>query len=176
MTASSSSAAAPALLRAAFVRRVHGIRGEVKAEMLGGDARRFRSGTVLVSERDGRRLTVRSARPLDGADVLLSFDEVHTREEAATLSGGYLCVTPDQSRSLGSDEWFVWQLVGLRVRAADGTALGTVTDVESHPASDVLVVVKDGAEERYPLVRQWVESVDVDGGEIVLTPWQAEEG
>ena len=170
-----STPAAPQLLRAAFVRRVHGIRGEVKAEGLGGDVRRFRTGTVLVSERDGRSLTVRTARALDGDDVLLSFDGVDTREAAAALSGDYLCVTPDHSRSLGSDEWFVWQLVGLRVRSADGTALGTVTDVESHPSSDVLVVVHDGAEERYPLVRQWVESVDVTAGEIVLTPWQVEE-
>ncbi|MHB8718058.1 MAG: ribosome maturation factor RimM [Candidatus Dormibacteria bacterium] len=175
MTVPAPSSGTPTLLRAAFVRRVHGVRGDVKVESLGGDARRFAAGTVLVSERGGRRLTVRSARALDGDDLLLRFEELATREEAAALSGDYLCVSADHARSLGGDEWFVWQLVGLRVRSAEGVLLGTVSDVEAHPASDVLVVSNASGEERYPLVRQWVESVDVTAGEIVLTPWPLED-
>lgn len=163
--------AAPPLLRVAHVRRVHGLRGEVRVQSLGGDARRFRTGTRVVSEAGGRTLTVRSARALDGDELLLSFDELPTREEAAGISGDYLCVSPGAARPLGADEWFVWQLVGLRARSVEGDDLGTVRDVEAHPASDVLVVERAGSEVRYPMVREWVQGVDLDAGVILLTPW-----
>jgi 16S rRNA processing protein RimM len=172
---SAPDVAAPSLLRAAHVRRVHGLRGEIRVQSLGGDARRFRAGTRVVTEKEGRPLTVRTSRSLDGEELLLSFDEVATREEAAQLSGDYLCVPAEAARSLGENEWFVWQLVGLRARSADGATLGVVRDVEPHPASDVLVVDHAGVDERYPLVRQWVQSVDVPAGEIVLTPWPEDD-
>ncbi|MBJ7596455.1 MAG: 16S rRNA processing protein RimM [Candidatus Dormibacteraeota bacterium] len=166
-----SAVAATPLLRVAHVRRVHGVRGEVRAQTLGGDLGRFAPGTALLAERDGRRLTVASSRPLDGDDILLAFTELPSREEAATLSGDYLCVGRAQARALGDDEWFVWQLVGLRVVSNDGEELGVVRDVEEQPASDVIVVGAGTDERRYPLVREWVESVDVAAGVVVVTPW-----
>ena len=161
----------PALVRVAHVRRVHGVRGEVRVQSLGGDLARFAPGTTLFAERARNAVTVASARPLDGDELLLSFEELPAREDAATLSGDYLCVQPAQARALGADEWFVWQLVGLRALAADGTELGVVRDVEEQPSSDVLVVSGDAGEQLFPLVREWVQRVDVAGGTIVVTPW-----
>lgn len=166
-----STVAAPALLRVAHVRRVHGVRGEVRVQMLGGDLGRFAPGTALLAERDQRRLTVVSSRPLDGDEILLAFDELTGRESAAALSGDYLCVERARARALGDDEWFVWQLVGLRAVSDDGRDLGVVRDVEEQPSSDVIVVGSGAHERRYPLVREWVRSVDVTAGVVVVTPW-----
>ncbi len=166
-----STVAATPLLRVAHVRRVHGVRGEVRVQTLGGDLGRFAPGTALLAEREGRRLTVASSRPLDGDDILLAFAELPSREEAATVSGDYLCVDRAQARALGDDEWFVWQLVGLRVVSNGGEELGVVRDVEEQPASDVIVVGAGADEQRYPLVREWVQSVDVAAGVVVVTPW-----
>ena len=144
--------------------------------MLGGDLARFAPGTALFAERGRRRLTVASSRPLDGDDILLAFTELGTRESAATLTGDYLCVEPSQARMLGDDEWFIWQLVGLRAVADDGRDLGVVHDVEEQPASDVIVVGSGADERRYPLVRAWVRSVDIAAGVVVVTPWPEDEG
>ena len=164
-------------MRVAHVRRVHGVRGEVRVEALGGDIARFRPGTRVVTERGRRPLIVATARPLDGSELLLSFEELAEREAAATLSGEYLCVDSASTRALGADEWFAWQLVGLRAVTADGHDLGTVRDVEVQPSSDVLVVARPSAADlRVPLVRAWVRSVDVDGGVIVMTPWPEDDG
>ena len=168
---SPASTVAATLLRVAHVRRVHGVRGEVRVQALGGDLGRFAPGTTLLGERDGRRLTVASSRPLDGDDILLAFAELPSREEAAALGGDYLCVERSQARALGDDEWFIWQLVGLRVVSDGGEELGVVRDVEEQPASDVIVVGSGADERRYPLVREWVRSVDVAAGVVVVTPW-----
>lgn len=170
-----STMAAPALLRVAHVRRVHGVRGEVRVQMLGGDRGRFSPGTGLLGEREHRRLTVASSRSLDGDEILLAFEELSSREAAAALTGEYLCVERSQARALGDDEWFIWQLVGLRAVSAAGEDLGVVRDVEEQPASDVIVVGNGADERRFPLVREWVQAVDVVAGVVVVTPWPEEE-
>ncbi|MGO8686173.1 MAG: ribosome maturation factor RimM [Candidatus Dormibacteria bacterium] len=165
----------PALLRAARVRRPHGVLGEVRAESLGGDARRFRRGVTVVVEGSGRSLTLRSARGLGDGDLLLGFAGVDTPEAAGLLRGAYLCVEASRARRLPPGEWFVWQLVGLAAVDLAGGSLGTVADVEAGAAHDVLVVSTDAGERRFPMVAAFVREVDVAGRRIVLTPWDEEE-
>ncbi len=167
--------AAPPLLRVAHVRRAHGVRGEVRVQVLGGDIARFAPGTALLGERDRRPLTVAGSRALDGDEILLTFEELRSREQVAVLSGDYLCVEPAQARVLPDDEWFIWQLVGLHAVTDEGEELGVVRDVEEQPASDVIVVAAGAEERRYPLVREWVRAVDVARGVVVVTPWPEDE-
>jgi 16S rRNA processing protein RimM len=165
----------PALLRAARVRRPHGVRGELSVESLGGDARRFRRGVKLTVEQTGSVLTVRSARGAAGGELLVSFAGIDTPEAAAPLRGAYLCVEPQAVRHLPPGEWFVWQLVGLAAVDTASTVLGEVTDVEAGTAHDILVVETPAGERRFPMVSAFVSEVDLPGGRIVLTPWDEEE-
>jgi 16S rRNA processing protein RimM len=172
---SASAVAAPALLRVAHVRRVHGVRGEVRVQSLGGDVGRFPPGTALVSERGRLPLTIATSRALDGDELLLSFEELTEREQVATLTGDYLSVDPAHARPLPDGEWFVWQLVGLRVVSDAGDELGVVRDVEPQPAGDVIVATSDAGERRFPMVREWVKSVDLVAGVVVVTPWPEDD-
>ncbi len=165
---------APAKLRAAQVLRAHGVRGEVRVEPIGGDPSRFTPGTKLETEDGARALTVRSARGGSGNAVLLSFDEITSPTEAALLRGVYLCVDVDAARPLAKDEWFVWQLIGLRVVDTAGTNVGVVDDVEAGVGNDVLVI-RDGATvHRLPMARDYVTSVDLPAGTVTVTPWAEE--
>ncbi|HZU76570.1 MAG TPA: ribosome maturation factor RimM [Dehalococcoidia bacterium] len=152
----------PQRLRAAFVRRVHGVHGEVRADAIGGDWQRFRRGLVLHTEAGDRVLKVRSARDGGEATVLIAFDGVDTPEAARELCGTYLTVELGAARTLAEDEWFVWQLQGLSVVADDGAQLGTVDDVESGVANDVLVIRSAQGVRRLPMVRSVVHAVDVE--------------
>jgi 16S rRNA processing protein RimM len=167
---------APQRLRALYVRRPHGVRGELRAEPLGGDAARFVPGMALYAE-DGSVYTVATARTTGEGDVLLALSEVSTRDAADALHGAYLCVDREAARRLGEDEWFDFELVGMRVvSSADGAALGTVADVEEYPEQSVLVVRDGGGlERRIPLVRAHVASVDVNTGQIAVIPWPEDE-
>jgi 16S rRNA processing protein RimM len=164
----------PAKLRAAQVLRAHGVRGEVRAEPIGGDPSRFTPGTRLETEDGSRALTVRTARPGAGNAVLLGFDEITSASDAALLRGVYLCVDVDAARPLAKDEWFVWQLVGLRVLDTTGTQVGVVDDVEAGVGNDVLVIRDDTEVHRLPMARDYVTSVDVAAGTITVTPWTEE--
>jgi len=164
----------PALIRAAQVRRPHGVHGEVRVEPLGGDARRFRRGLRLTVEGSDRVLRVRSARGLGDGDVLLGFIGIDTPEAAAPLRGAYLSVPRDRTRPLARGEWFVWQLVGLVAVDPEGRELGRVEDVENGVANDVLVLSTPDGERRLPMVSAFVTAVEPEAGRIVVTPWEEE--
>jgi len=168
---------APERLRAAYVRRPHGVRGELRVEPLGGDASRFAPGLKLWSELDpARRYTVVAACPTPEGDLLLSLGEVVSRNDAERLRGSYLCIAGDDRRGLGEDEWFIWEVVGLDVVTEDGRSLGVVDDVEEYPDQEVLVVrERGGTERRIPMVRAHVVRVDVANGRIVVLPWPEDE-
>ena len=170
------AAPTPTRLRAAFVRRPHGVAGELRVEPLGGDAARFAPGLRLWPEAGGGPLTVASARPASEGDVLLRLEEVRGREAADALRQAYLCVDAADRRSLGEGEWFVWQLVGLRAATPDGCDLGRVADVEEYRDHQVLVVHDaSGGVARYPMTAAFVAGIDVAGGTVTLTPWPEEE-
>ena len=164
------AAAPPRSLRAALVRRVHGVHGEVRVEPLGGDSTRFVAGLRLERESSGASLVVRSSRPGPDGTALLRFEGVDTPEAAAALRGEYLCVAVESARRLEADEWFVWQLVGMRCVTPDGASLGVVDDVEPAPAADVIVIRDGRAVLRYPMVREFVRGVDVDAGVVTVVP------
>ena len=162
------------LVRAASVRRPHGVRGEVRVEPLGSDAARFVPGLTLRREDGAGTFTVVSARPVPGGDVLLGLAEVHSRDAAEQLRGAYLCVEHRDRRTLRDDEWFVADLVGLRVRTPDGDDLGVVDDVEEYAAHEVLVVRDGTVVRRLPMVRAFVAGVDTVAGVVTVTPWEEE--
>ena len=161
---------APERLRAAYVRRVHGIRGEVRTEPCGGDWRRFTPGLRLFVEDDVRSLTVRSGRDGGDGSVLLMFEEISTEAEAEVLRGRYLDVDTASARALGPQEWFTWQLTGLRVCSPLGAELGVVEDVESSVSNDVLVLRTGAGVRRYPMVGAFVKAVDLEAGVLTLEP------
>lgn len=169
--------ALPLRLRALHVRRPHGVRGELRVEPLGGDASRFAPGLRLWSEGEPAvGYTVAASRPAPEGDVLLTLQEVSSRDGAEKLRDAYLCVEADERRNLGSDEWFVWELVGLRVVTTEGGEVGVVDDVEEYPEQEVLVVRRTGGTDvRIPMVRAHVTGVDVESGIITVVPWPEDE-
>jgi 16S rRNA processing protein RimM len=165
---------APTKLRAAQILRAHGVRGEVRAEPIGGDPSRFTPGTKLETEDGTRAFTVRTARGGSGNAVLLTFDEITSATDAALLRGVYLCVDVDAARPLAEDEWFVWQLVGLRVVDTSGRNVGVVDDVEAGVGNDVLVIRDGSTVHRLPMARDYVTAVDGAAGTVTVTPWDEE--
>jgi 16S rRNA processing protein RimM len=82
--------------------------------------------------------------------------------------------TSPPARPLPDGEWFVWQLVGLRVIDTTGTEVGAVDDVEAGVGNDVLVIRDGGTVHRLPMARDYVTSVDIGAGTITVTPWTEE--
>jgi 16S rRNA processing protein RimM len=157
--------------------RPHGLRGDVVIGVRTDEPElRFAVGSRLDTDpADVGPLTVAGMRWHSGA-LIVRFAGVRDRDAAAALGGTWLSV---DSGTLGApddpDEFRDHDLVGLSVRTADGTVVGTVEDV-LHYGQDVLAVRPlDGGTAApdqilVPFVKAIVTEVDVAAGVVVIDP------
>jgi len=149
--------------------RAHGIRGDVTLEVRTDEPdRRFAVGEVLRAEGGPRRFTVAAARDHSGR-LLVHFQELPDRTAAEAVRGTVLVADVDPAEvPEDENEYYDRQLVGLRVRAADGSPVGTVTDVLHLALQDTLEVDTASGPRLVPFVAAVVPSVDLVAGELRL--------
>ena len=178
---SAADGRAPGRVAVGFARRAKGVRGEVLVEPLTWDPDRFDGLGAVRLERDGQpdlELRVERCRSGPGG-VLVKFAGVDSPEQVREgITGGYLTVPGDQVAPPPEGRYFVFDVIGCRVRDDRGRCLGEVTEVLQMPASDVFAVrLEDGGEILLPAVRDFVTRIDVDrrridvrGVEALLEP------
>jgi 16S rRNA processing protein RimM len=155
------------------IARAHGIGGEVSVEVR-TDAPdvRFADGARLATDpAELGPLTVMQSRWHSGR-LLVTFDGVDDRTAAEALRGALLIADSDTSPgTVGDDEFWDHDLIGLDAVSPAGESLGVIDDVLHPPGSDLLVVRRpDGSEALVPFVREIVPVVDRAAGRVVVDP------
>ncbi len=101
--------------------------------------------------------------------AIVKFKGVDDRNAAEALKGKYLYIDRENARPLEEDEYFVPDLVGLKVCSPEGEVYGTLKDVIQNTAQDVYEVQKeDGGVFMIPAVKQFIKNVDIPGGVITV--------
>jgi len=148
---------------------VHGIKGWVKIYSL-TDPREaiFEYQPWLLG--DSREETRIVQGKKHGKHLIALLENVDAREQAESLVNRPITVYRDQFPELPEDEFYWTDLLGLTVRLADGTELGTIEKMLATGAHDVMVV-RGERERLIPFVQeQFVKSVSLDDG-IVVVDW-----
>jgi 16S rRNA processing protein RimM len=154
-----------------YVRRAHGIRGDVIVRPLTDHPGRYQPGAALTSdESPPRSFTIVSAQPhQDG--LLVHFAEVTHRDAAEALQGVTFTISAEERRRLGEDEYWPDDLEGLVAIMPDGTHLGMVSGVVLGAAQDRLVVATDdGRDVEVPFVAEIVGEIHPSLGHVVIDP------
>jgi 16S rRNA processing protein RimM len=154
--------------------RPHGIRGDVVVGVRTDEPElRFANGSRLDTDPVGVGPLTVAATKWHSGELLVRFAGVDDRDAAAELRGVWLTV---DSATIASpddpDEFHDADLVGLAVRTADGTAVGTIADVFHH-GQDILAIRpadRGRAEILIPFVKSIVPEVDVAAGFAVIDP------
>jgi 16S rRNA processing protein RimM len=149
-------------VRVGRVGRPHGIAGAFVVEEPSDDPGRFAVGARLLA--GGEEVEVVESRRVGGGRLAIRFDRPVPR-------GTDLELRRDELPEPEADAYYVFQLVGLRVEEEGGRDLGTVADVISAPANDVLEL-ESGA--LLPLVGACVLDVDLQAGRILVAPGYAD--
>jgi 16S rRNA processing protein RimM len=153
--------------------RPHGLRGEVTVEVRTDDPdERFAPGRSLRTDPPRPApLTVAAGR-VHGGRLLVTFDGVADRSAAERLHGLLLVADVDPDERLDDpDEFFDHQLLGLAVRTVTGVQVGEVAEMLHLPGQDLIAVRRsDGGEVLVPFVGQFVPTIDLESGVIVVDP------
>ena len=140
------------------VGRPHGLDGSFFVESPSEDARWFKVGARLLV--GGGEAEVVAARHGAGGRPVIKLDREVARGTALEVAREALPPT-------GSDEFYVFELVGLEVVEQDGRVLGSVVGVEPGVANDA-IELEGGL--LLPLVGECVLDIDLAAGRILVAP------
>lgn len=156
------------LIELAAVVRAHGLAGEVVLKSFNPESELLSSlDEIVLRSPDGtlRRFEVISRR---GHQELLALRGVTDRDAAEGLRGHVVCVPRSALPPLEEGEYYLVDLVGLRVQTPDGSVLGHVEDILEYPSVEALVIITDGIVREVPNLDRYVPVVDVAGGFVVV--------
>ena len=154
------------LLQGGIITSTHGVRGEVKVYPTTDDPRRFRrlKEVVLDTGREKLNLEIEGVKFFKQF-VILKFKGLDNINDIEKYRQKSLYVTRKNAVRLQRDEYFIADLIGLKVQDEDGTELGTVKDVIETGANDVYEVeMADGRSLLLPAIKQCILNVDVENG------------
>ncbi len=152
------------ILQVGAVTSTHGLAGEVKVFPTTDDPKRFKKlKKVLLDTGKGmRELEVVQVKFFKNL-VILKFRGCDKIEDVMGFKGRELYVTRENAVKLKKNEYFVADLIGMKVFLEDGSYLGTLDDVLQTGANDVYEVhMEDGREVLIPAIRQCILAVDIE--------------
>lgn len=144
-----------------------GVRGEVRIAAFGDDPKALLTYRDLKRRDGSPAFTLLSGRAAKG-DLIATTEPLMVKEAIDALRGLDLYVDRDRLPPPEEDEFYLTDLIGLRVQTPDGEALGAVKAVQNFGAGDILEIEPEGGEAFYlPFTRDAVPEVRLSEGLIV---------
>ena len=156
-------------LRVGVISSVHGIHGECKVYPTTDDMTRFKDlKSVYAVNASGKetKLQIKDVRFFKNM-VICGFEGISLPEEIQKFKGCDLMIDRCDAVPLEEGEYFIADLIGLRVLDEDGHDLGEVTDMFPTGANQVMEVkLNEGRSVLFPYIKECVLCVDLEGGFI----------
>jgi len=146
----------------------HGVRGEVRVQPSTDIPGRFEHlAEVRLQWPDGREQVL----PLERVrghkqQAILKLAGCDTRSAAEALRGARLVVFPWEQPPLPPGEYYVHQILGLRVVTTTGVEVGQVTEVLFTGSNEVYVT----PQVLIPATKELVREIDLAQGVMVIEP------
>ena len=136
----------PEYLVIGFLRRPHGLRGEMLMDVHTDFPERIKTGATFYVGESYQPLILASHRP-HSKGMLVRFRGFKTPEDAGAYRNQWVYVTAASRPELPEGEYYHHQLIGLNVVDEQDTPLGAIVDIIETGANDVYVVRDESGRE-----------------------------
>ena len=150
-----------------------GLKGEAKLQVYNPESEILKK-TRFVYFKAGfsfSKIRVLSCRPRGKSwgIVLESYD---SPEKVRELLGQEVYLRTDELSSKGKDEFYIHELIGLKVVNSEGVFLGEIRSIENYGSVDLLNIKNEAAEKPKEYLIPWIpeviQKVETDKGQIVI--------
>ena len=158
------------LLQVGVITTTHGVRGEVKVFPTTDDPARFKKlkNVILDTGKEKIDLEVAGVKFFKNM-VILKFKGIDDINDVEKYRKKSLYVTRENAVKLKKNEYFIADLIGLKVESDEGEDLGTLSDVLQTGANDVYVLSKEGEDDiLLPAIKECLKEVDIENGTILV--------
>lgn len=153
-----------------IISSTHGVRGEVKVFPTTDDVKRFKKLKEVLLDTGKETLTLE----IEGVKffkqfVILKFKGYDNIDDIVKYRGKSLFVTRENAVKLQKDEYFIADLIGLKVINEDGSFTGVLKDVMETGANDVYIVEsQNGKEVLIPAIKDCILQVDFEKEQVLV--------
>ena len=157
------------LLKVGVITTTHGIRGEVKVYPT-TDADRFLDleYVLLDTGREKRKLEIENVKYFKNL-VILKFRGIDNINDIEMYKKRELWIPREEAQELEEDEYYIADLLGLRVILDDGTEFGTLKNVMETGANDVYIIDTNAhGEVLVPAIRECIQDIDLEKNTMTI--------
>ncbi len=151
------------LLQVGAITSTHGVRGEVKVFPTTDDVKRFSKlkEVELETQTGTTTLHIKGVKYFKQF-AILKFEEYDSLNDVESIKGRKLFVTRKNAVKLQKDEYFIADLIGMKVIDPDMQVEGELTDVMQTGANDVYdITLSDGRNFLLPAIADCIKKVDM---------------
>jgi len=152
----------------------HGVKGLVKILPFGEDPMLIFDIQPLYTSEDGDETLSLHYKNPQGKYFLAAIDGIHSKEEAEALKKPELWVERSALPALeDADEYYVEDLVGLKVITEDDENFGVIKAVPDYGAGELLEIrPRNGKTFLLPFRDEYVPEVDLQNGVVRIWEWK----
>src|SRR5262249_23715922 len=173
VSAGRSDCQAPAdLVRIGRIAGIHGLRGALRCRPDNPESESFpslKSVTIQIGARR-REYQLLGTAPAGRGMLKIKLAGIEDAHAAEALKGGLVMVSRASLPPTRPREFYYFQAIGCEVFLTNRTSLGTIAEVFSNGAHDVLVVREGSREILVPVIEDIVKSIDLDARRVVIEP------
>jgi 16S rRNA processing protein RimM len=152
----------PVYLVVGFLRRAHGVHGEMIMDLHTDFPERLQSGRKLFVGEERKLMTLDGARP-HAKGILVKLKGIETPEDAVPLRNQWVYVKATDVPALPEGKLYQHDLFGFQVVDENGNLLGELVEIIETGANDVYVVRNDsGKEILLPAIPSVILELDPD--------------
>lgn len=152
----------PVYLVVGFLRRAHGLRGEIIMDLHTDFPKRLRSGRKLFVGDEHKLMMLSGARP-HAKGLLVKFKGIETPEDAGQLRNQWVYVKATDVPALPEGQIYQHELFGFKVIDENDRPLGELVEIIETGANNVYVVKDEsGKEILLPAIPSVILELDVD--------------
>jgi len=156
----------PVYLTVAFLRRPHGVQGEIVMDLHTDFPDRMKSGRKLFVGEEHQPMTLTSVRPHQSG-LIVKFKGIETPEEAGKYRNQSVYIKAKDAPPLPDGKIYKYELIGFKVVDENDNPLGELMEILETGANDVYVVKNDsGKEILLPVIPSVI--LDLDTGRRLI--------
>lgn len=157
-------------LKVGVITTTHGVRGEVKVYPTTDEPERFLEldHVLLDTGKEFRDLEIKNVRFFKNL-VILKFKGIDNINDIEKYKGHDLWIPREEGQELDEDEYYIADLLGLRVMLDDGTEFGTLKNVMETGANDVYIINTNAyGEVLVPAIRECIQDIDLEKNTMTI--------
>jgi 16S rRNA processing protein RimM len=152
--------------------RPHGLTGLLRIVSYAQSKETFlKTGSVLLNKgqnefHEKKVVSIRS----HGSAYLLRLLGLNSIDQAEVFRGAEILIKKDFLSKKDEDEFFWYELIGLKVYLTTGQYLGVLKEIFPTGSNDVYVVGNQGREFLIPAIHQIVKEINIPQKRMVISP------